>query len=70
MAGTTLACPKFVPFAANNIILRPLALKRALLIIQLVVIARKRIFNGINRLTAKGLKFALLASKDLPNQLN
>ena len=57
-----------MPFAANNIILQPLALKRALLIILLLAIARKRIFNGINRLMAKGLKFALLVSKGLPNQ--
>ena len=58
-----------MPFAANNIILRPLALKRALLIILLLAIAKKRIFNGIDYQMAKGLKFALLVSKGLPNQL-
>ena len=69
MAGTTFAWLRSVLFAANNIILRPLALKRALLIIPLLNTAKRPIFNGINRLMVKELRFALLVSKDLPNQL-
>ena len=58
-----------MPFAANNIILRPLALKRALLIIPLHNTVKRLISNGIDYLMVKELRFALLVSKGLLNQL-